>query len=125
MCSHRTSAITDARRERATTRKETQKMETDSQHGTGEHSVDRLVRLYDWLRIEEYHGKTIACGGIFPPHEIKEGQLWQASGGGTVTVERVNDHSVYYSWEERGTKKTHDKSHFAFQCRYCLVLPNV
>ena len=100
-------------------------METKLEHETGEHSVDRLVRLYDWLRIEEQHGETIACGGIFPAGEIKAGQRWQGSGGCVVTVEIVNDRSVYYSWEERGAKKTHDKSHFAFQCRYCLILPNV
>ena len=91
----------------------------------GEDSVDRFVRLYDWLRIEKQHGEMIACGGIFPAEEIKSGQRWQDSGGGAVTVESVNDHSVYYSWDERGTKKTHDKSHFAFQCRYCLILSNV
>jgi len=84
----------------------------------------RLVRLYNWLRLERHHDETIACGGIFPADEIKEGQRWQESSGHTVTVECVNDHSVYYSWRERGTKMTHDKAHFAFQCRYCLILPN-
>lgn len=89
-------------------------------------SVDqrRLVRLYDWLRVEQHHGKTIACGGIFPAEEIKEGQRWQGSSGHAVTVESVNAHSVYYSWIERGTKMTQDKAHFAFQCRYCLILPS-
>jgi hypothetical protein len=87
--------------------------------------VPRLVRLYDWLRVEQHHGKTIACGGIFPAEEIKEGQRWQGSSGHAVTVESVNAHSVYYSWIERGTKMTQDKAHFAFQCRYCLILPNV
>jgi hypothetical protein len=91
---------------------------------TGEHSVDRLVRLYDWLRIEVWHGETIACGGIFPAEEIKAGQRWQGSGGGVVIVKSVNDHSVYYSWEEHGERREHDKLHFAFQCRYCLILPN-
>jgi hypothetical protein len=86
--------------------------------------LPRLVRLYDWLRVEAHHGETIACGGIFPAQEIKEGQRWQGSSGHTVTVENVDDHSVYYSWVERGTKMTHDKAHFAFQCRYCLILPN-
>lgn len=84
-------------------------MKTDTENTndvTGADSLDRLVRLYDWLRIEEHHGKTIACGGIFPADEIEAGQLWQGSGGGMVTVECVNDKSVYYSWEERGTKKS-------------------
>lgn len=84
----------------------------------------RLVQLYNWIRFEEHHGETIACGGIFPAAEIKKGQRWQESSGHKVTIERVNDHSVYYSWVERGTKMTHDKAHFAFQCRYCLILPN-
>ena len=38
-------------------------------------------------------------------------------------VDSVDAHSVYYSWEEKGQKKTHSKEHFAFQCRYSLVLP--
>jgi hypothetical protein len=42
----RTSAITDARRKRAQQRKETLKMETNSQHETGEHSVHRHVRNF-------------------------------------------------------------------------------
>ena len=87
--------------------------------------LPRLVRLYDWLRMEQHHGETIACGGIFPDEEIKEGQQWQGSSGQAVTIESVNAHSVYYSWVERGVKMPHDKSHFAFQCRYCLILPNV
>lgn len=90
----------------------------------GSNCQERLVRLYNWLRVEEHHGKMIACGGIFPAEEIKAGQQWQGSSGHTVTVDRVNDHSVYYSWVERGTTMTHDKAHFAFQCRYCLILPN-
>jgi hypothetical protein len=87
--------------------------------------LPRLVRLYDWLRVEQHHGEVIACGGIFPSREIQEGQRWQGSSGHTVTVECVNGHSVHYSWVERGTKMTHDKAHFAFQCRYCLILPNI
>jgi hypothetical protein len=96
--------------------------EADNAAGAG--CMTRLVGLYDWIRFEEHHGEIIACGGIFPADEIKEGQRWQGSSGHTVTVESVNDHSVYYSWVERGTKMTHNKSRFAFQCRYCLILPN-
>lgn len=100
-------------------------MEINLQYEMDEYLVDRLVRLYGWLRIEEHHGRTIACGGIFPAEEVKAGQLWQDSCGGVVTVDRVCDHSVYYSWEGCGARKTYDKSHFAFQCRYCLVLSGV
>lgn len=87
--------------------------------------LPRLVRIYNWLRIEEHHGEMIACGGIFHAEEIKAGQRWQGSSGHTVTVDSVNAHSVYYSWVDRGTTVTHSKAHFAFQCRYCLILPNV
>jgi len=84
--------------------------------------LPRLAELYDWFRIEEQNGEMIACGGIFPADEIKAGQRWQGSSGHTVLVDKVDSYSVHYSWDESGIKKTHKKSHFAFQCRYCLIL---
>lgn len=98
---------------------------TDNERSEAAVDVPRLVRLYDWLRVEEHHGNMIACGGIFPAEEIKAGQRWQGSSGHTVTVDGVNEHSIYYSWIESGTTMTHNKEHFAFQCRYCLILPNI
>lgn len=91
--------------------------------------LDRLKRTYDWLRIEQQGSNHIACGGIFPPREIKPGQRWQGSSGHVVTVDLIEpaqsfgEHWVTYSWEEKGARRTHDKTAFAFQCRYCLVLP--
>ena len=84
--------------------------------------LPRLAELYDWFRMEWQNDEMIACGGIFPPEEIKAGQRWQGSRGHTVLVDKVDSFSVYYSWDEEGVKKTHKKSHFAFQCRYCLIL---
>jgi hypothetical protein len=84
--------------------------------------LTRLAKLYDWLRMEWHNDQMIACGGIFPAYEIKAGQRWQGSSGHTVLVDKVDSFSVYYSWNEEGVKKTHKKSHFAFQCRYCLIL---
>ena len=94
----------------------------------------QLVRLYDWLRFEESYGETIACGGIFPAKEIKVGQRWQGTGNHVVTVSRVRpiksgdgeiiDHEVYYQWRDSSEEKSHSKLAFAFQCRYCLILPN-
>jgi hypothetical protein len=96
--------------------------------------LPRLVRLYNWLRVEEQHGETIACGGIFPANEIQRGQRWQGSGNHVVTVTQVRpiksdegdiiDYEVCYQWRDSSGDKSHRKLAFAFQCRYCLILPN-
>ena len=95
--------------------------------------VPRLVRKYPWLRIESQYGENIACGGIFPSNEIYEGQRWQGSSGIVVTVTALRDiedagtvidREIHYSWMQGETPMSHDKLAFAFQCRYCLILPN-
>lgn len=85
-------------------------------------TLERLSARYNWLRLEVHYGRTLACGGVFPASEIKAGQRWQGSGGTLVTVAGVDDNNVRYTWSEGGNQKSHSKSHFAFQCRYCLVL---
>lgn len=78
---------------------------------------------YDWFRVETTkHGSKIACGGIFPVSEIKEFQIWEGVGGHKVTIDKVSNQWIDYSWTENGEKKAHRKEPFAFQCRYCLVL---
>lgn len=70
---------------------------------------------------------------IFKREELKVGQKWIGGSGNVVTIEDIkvypskheNDkpfYDIYYSWYENGVKKTHDKDHFAFQCRYCLIV---
>lgn len=85
-----------------------------------------LTEKYPDLRIEEHHGNNIVCGGVLPTHEIKVGQRWQDSGGNVVEVIKVKiggfNEYVEWSWEEYGKTKTHEKTSFAFQCRYCLIV---
>lgn len=93
-------------------------------------SAERLVRLYDWVRLEEQDGRTIVCGGILPAKEIRVGQEWVSTSNHVVTIYNVRpikshdgniiDHEIYYSWG----KKISIKLSFAFQCRYCLIVQN-
>ena len=76
------------------------------------------------MRIENQYGNNIVCGHIFPADEIMPGQVWQASGGATVEIVSVNDGDVTSSLTEKGKRVEHTKASFAFQCRYCLILPN-
>ena len=76
------------------------------------------------MRIENQCGNNIVCGHIFPADEIMPGQVWQASGGATVEIVSVNDGDVTYAWTEKGKRVDHTKASFAFQCRYCLIVPN-
>ena len=82
---------------------------------------------------EIINGHTAVVGHFFKPQEIKVGSRWIGSTGNIVTVEKVrsypaSDHEenhwyeVFYSWEENGVKKTHNKDQFSFQCRYYLIL---
>ena len=106
----------------------------EANNAAGAGYMARLVRLYDWIRFEESYGETIACGGIFPAKEINVGQRWQSSGNHVVTVFRVSpvksdagkviDREVHYRWHDSSGEKSHSKLAFAFQCRYCLILPN-
>ena len=90
------------------------------------------------MRIEDWKGKKIVCGHIFPASDIKPGSVWASAslGGYTVTVEKVvarswvfqgkvrTSYDVYYR-ENDGQKRLLDKDHFSFQCRYCLVLEDI
>ena len=86
---------------------------------------------------EIINGHTAVVRHFFKPHEIKVGSRWISSCGYIVTVEEIKKYRVgyhgnpskeydwyeiYYSWEENGVKKTHDKDQFAFQCRYFLIV---
>lgn len=75
------------------------------------------------MRTKLVNNRWLLCGCILPVEAIKVGQEW-ASGSGTVTIVAVDDDGwVTYSWEERGELRRWNKESFAFQCRYCLVLP--
>jgi len=76
------------------------------------------------MRFEKHNGNWQVCGYIFPNSEIKVGQRWQGVSGNIVTIEKNESDDIYYSWMEKGEKVFHDKTTFAFQCRYCLILDN-
>ncbi len=77
------------------------------------------------MRVETIHGRHLLCGHFIRPDQIEPGQVWASADGSdrTVQVDRVEGEWVYYSWHEHGRRMDHDKLSFAFQCRYCLVLP--
>lgn len=76
------------------------------------------------MRIEEHHGKKIVCGHIFPISEFEPGQRWQASGGATVIITKVDvaNDRIHYAWQDAGGVNVHTKECFAFQCRYCKIV---
>lgn len=76
------------------------------------------------MRVETVNGRHLLCGHILPIDKIHRGQTWAPADGSnrTVTIESGGEW-VDYSWIENGEKKVHTKMSFAFQCRYCLVLP--
>jgi hypothetical protein len=74
------------------------------------------------MRIEKHKGNLIVCGYIFSSDKIEIGSKWQSSSGNVVTVYKVEEDSVFYSWIENGKEKYHCKTCFSFQCRYCLIV---
>lgn len=78
------------------------------------------------MRTELVKGRFLLCGCILRTNQILAGQVWAPADGSnrTVTVESTTPPgTVTYYWGERGETKRHSKEAFAFQCRYCLVLP--
>jgi hypothetical protein len=79
------------------------------------------------VRTEEVNGRWLLCGHILDKSKIEVGQTWAAADGGNYTVQITDVDQfgyVRYCWEERGETRFHEKESFAFQCRYCLVLPS-
>jgi len=76
------------------------------------------------MRHEIVNGCKLVCGHIFKADEIKKGQRWAPVDGSNreVKIIRVEGDWVKYGWEEQGQRKVHEKSSFAFQCRYCKVV---
>lgn len=74
------------------------------------------------MRTEFVQGRHILCGAILPTTALKVGQLWAPASGGSraVTVTQLDGDLVTY---EGPAQPPHSKEAFAFQCRYCLVLP--
>lgn len=77
------------------------------------------------MRVETIHGRYLLCGGVIPAEDVEVGQIWSPADGSnrSVRVEAVTRDFVTYSWKEGDSFKEHSKLNFAFQCRYCLVLP--
>lgn len=77
------------------------------------------------MRVELVHNRYLLCGCILDPALVKSGQVWAAADGSnrTVTILHIKSDWVTYSWVVGDAQKQHQKSLFAFQCRYCLVLP--
>lgn len=72
------------------------------------------------MRLElDKFGNQIVCGHIYPAHEIEVGSSWVSSGGGLVTVTKVDDYEIYY---DQLNGLPHHKDSFSFQCRYCLII---
>jgi len=78
------------------------------------------------VRVELIHNRHLLCGHILKRDQLKPRQLWASSSGAdrTVMVDHIHGDWVGYSWIEDGEVKNHTKDWFAFQCRYCLVLPS-
>lgn len=76
------------------------------------------------MRIETVNGRDLVCEHFFKAHEIEAGQRWAPADGSNreVKIVSVDGDCVKYEWEEQGQRKTHEKTLFAFQCRYCKVL---
>lgn len=75
------------------------------------------------MRVEKHGNYSFVCGHIFPVNELESGQKWcDASGRFHVTIDKIEDNWVQYSWDENREKKTHQKDSFSFQCRYFLVV---
>ena len=84
---------------------------------------------------EIINGHKAIVRHIFNREELKVGSRWIGSSGGIVTIDDIKIYpkmdspkdwyEVYYSWNEGGEKKTHNKDHFSFQCRYCLIVEDL
>lgn len=75
------------------------------------------------MRVERVNNKYLLCGVILPLSKIQEGQEWAPASGakGTVKIILKDGEWITYSGE---LQPAHSKLHYAFQCRYCLVLPS-
>ena len=82
------------------------------------------------METEIINGHKAIVRHIFKAEELKVGSRWIGAGGGktVVTIEGLNQYGsidpwteVVYSWYENGEKKTNDKDHFSFLCRYCTI----
>ena len=75
------------------------------------------------MDIRKSHGKNIVCAHIFPVEGIKLGSDWMGSGGEIVTVIKIKDDWITYTWRGADEVKVrHEKDSFSFQCRYCLIV---
>lgn len=76
-------------------------------------------------RVDVVRNRRLLCGCILPQSCIVAGQEWAAADGSNhvVTIADVNGEWVTYQWPDGDAVIMHRKLVFAFQCRYCLVLP--
>lgn len=86
---------------------------------------DTWVMPPEGFRVEVVRGKKLLCGCILPQTCIVVGQEWAAADGSghTVRIAANDGEWVKYEWAGDSVTASHEKLAFAFQCRYCLVLP--
>lgn len=83
---------------------------------------------------EVINGYECVVRHIFKGEELEVGSRWCSADGSKsfVIIDEIKSYplvdsskmwyEVYYSREIGGKKFTHNKNHFAFQCRYCLIV---
>lgn len=76
------------------------------------------------MRTELIAGRHLLCGTILPINKLAVGQLWASADGSdhVVSITAISDGWVSFTWTEHGAQRHHEKTSFAFQCRYCLVV---
>lgn len=77
------------------------------------------------MRVETVNGRHLLCGHILKREQLAIGQIWAPASGGNYTVKiiAIEGDWITYEWKELGQLTNYTKDWFAFQCRYCLVLP--
>jgi hypothetical protein len=78
------------------------------------------------MRVELVNGRYLLCGHILKRSQLAVGQTWAPASGAdrTVKIVGIENDWVRYEWTEGEQLRQHEKESFAFQCRYCLVLPD-
>ena len=85
----------------------------------------RTKTTMNTFRVETVNGRHLLCGGLLKTEDIKPGQRWAPASGGNYEAEilKIEDNWVVYHYPDNTKPAQLVKDAFAFQCRYCLVLP--
>jgi len=68
------------------------------------------------------NGRKLVCGHIYPLNELRVGTRWASADGTNRVVEIRGIDGEWVQYGEYGNDRTHEKDHFSFQCRYCLIV---